>query len=106
MDFDFSWVLDPTPEELAEEGANCIQHKSAGAYPGYRTLNEESRKKISESLKGNIPWNKGLKGAQSHSEETKQEMSRVRKKYQSEEERLAARREAYQRYNRKRRGQS
>ena len=106
MDFDFSWVPDPTPQELLEERAKFTQPKSAGAYPGYRTLNEESRKKISESLKGNIPWNKGLKGAQSHSEETKQKMSRMRKKYHSEEERLAARREAYQRYNRKRRGQS
>ena len=78
MDFDFSWVDEPTPEQLEEEGANYTAPKGAGAYPGYRKNSPETNKKISESLKGNIPWNKGKKG-QVHSEETKQKMSDAHK---------------------------
>ena len=83
--FDFSWVEDPTPEQLAEEGAKYTQSKSAGPYPGYRTLNDETKKKISQSLKGNIPWNKGKKTGPV-SAETKKKMSDSHKKYATEEE--------------------
>ena len=38
---------------------------------------KEARQKMSESLKGKIPWNKGKTGC--YSEETKQKMSKVRK---------------------------
>ena len=40
---------------------------------------EEYRKKMSESLKGNVPWNKGKTGI--YSEETLKKMSEVRKRY-------------------------
>ena len=53
--FDFSWIEEPTPEELAAEGVNYTQSSAAGAYPGYRTLSEETKQKISNSLKGNVP---------------------------------------------------
>ena len=33
---------------------------------------EEAKKLMSEAKKGKSPWNKGLKGAQSHSEESKE----------------------------------
>ena len=33
---------------------------------------DESKKLMSEAKKGKAPWNKGLKGAQSHSEESKE----------------------------------
>ena len=35
---------------------------------------DEARKKMSESLIGNIPWNKGKVGLQTHSEETRNKM--------------------------------
>lgn len=41
-------------------------------------MSEETKKKISESLKGNIPWNKGLKGVYKATEETKKKMSLIR----------------------------
>ena len=34
----------------------------------------EARKKISEGLIGNVPWNKGKSGLQTHSDETRQKM--------------------------------
>ena len=40
-----------------------------------RQLTEKTKRKISESLKGRIPWNKGKTGLQVYSEETKQKMS-------------------------------
>ena len=40
-----------------------------------RTLSEESKKKISESLKGRIPWNK----SKHHSEETRRKISEANK---------------------------
>ena len=33
---------------------------------------DEAKKLMSEAKKGKAPWNKGLKGAQTHSEETKE----------------------------------
>jgi len=104
MIFDFSNIPDPTPEELKMEGAFYTQSKSAGAYPGYRKNSEETKKKISQSLKGNIPWNKGKNGVQIPSEETRKRMSESHKKYSSDEERQEARREQWRKANRKRRG--
>ena len=40
---------------------------------------EEHRKNLSESLKGNVPWNAGKKGLQSHTKETREKMSKSRK---------------------------
>lgn len=42
-------------------------------------LNPELRRKISESQKGRIPWNKGQKGVQHHSSEARKKMSESRK---------------------------
>ena len=113
MKFDLSWVVDPTPEELREEGAKFTQTKGCGPYPGYRKNSPETNRKISESLMGNVPWNKGLKGVQTPSEQSKQKMSDSAKKsfengrvqwnkgtskFNSEEERLEARRQARRKY--------
>ena len=38
-------------------------------------ISEEHRKKLSESHKGKIPWNKGKTGLQKHSDSTKQKIS-------------------------------
>ena len=54
---------------------------------------EETKRKMSESSKGQIPWNKGKRGLQKHTEETKRNMSKARNgrknpmygKYHSEE---------------------
>ena len=40
---------------------------------------EETKEKMSEAKKGQIPWNKGKKGMYNHSEETKQRMSESHK---------------------------
>ena len=40
-----------------------------------KKLSEEQKRKISESMKGCKPWNKGKTGCQTHSEETKRKMS-------------------------------
>ena len=45
-----------------------------------KTHSKESRKKMSESLKGHIPWNKGKTGMK-HSEETKEKMRGPRGPY-------------------------
>jgi hypothetical protein len=37
-------------------------------------LSEETKKRVSDSLKGNVPWNKGLKGVVKMSEETRAKM--------------------------------
>jgi hypothetical protein len=43
-------------------------------YMAGKKHSEESRQKMSKSLKGNIPWNKGRTDLPKHSEETKQKM--------------------------------
>jgi len=50
--------------------------KSHEARIGKR-LPEETRRKISESLMGKIPWNKGKKGVQHQSEETRKKISKA-----------------------------
>jgi hypothetical protein len=95
-------MSNPTKEELEAEGAKYTQSKAAGAYPGYRKNSEETKRKISESLKGNVPWNAGKKGLQTHSEETREKMRLSHLKYETEEERIAARRESYRKQNEKR----
>ena len=42
-----------------------------------RSVSAETRLKISQSLKGNIPWNKGLKGVQHHTPESKAKLSKA-----------------------------
>lgn len=44
-----------------------------------KPLTEEHKRKIGESCKGNIAWNKGAKGLFSHSDEHKKKMSEIRK---------------------------
>ena len=41
---------------------------------------DEAKKLMSEAKKGKAPWNKGLKGAQTHSEETKEKCRMAGKK--------------------------
>ena len=79
------------------------QPPGAGAYPGYRTLSEETKQKISNSLKGNTPWNKGKIGVQIPNEETRKKMSEVHTKYHTEEEKKKAARERWKRYREKNR---
>ena len=43
--------------------------------------NEETNKKISESLKGHTAWNKGLKGCYADSDETRNKKSEASKLY-------------------------
>jgi hypothetical protein len=40
---------------------------------GYSNITEETKRRISESLKGSVPWNRGLTGI--HSEESKKKIS-------------------------------
>ena len=47
---------------------------------------EETKEKMSEAKKGQIPWNKGKKGMYNHSEETKQRMSESHKRENLSEE--------------------
>ena len=49
-------------------------------------LSEETKEKMSEAKKGQIPWNKGKKGMYNHSEETKQRMSESHKRENLSEE--------------------
>lgn len=60
-------------------------NRTTGGSNGYnRGISEETKHKISEALKGRIPWNKGvhlespMKGKH-HSEETKKKMSEAKK---------------------------
>ena len=101
-------------------GINSPWNKGkAGTYKA-APHSEETKKKISESLKGNVPWNKGKKGVQNVSEETKQKMSQTHKKrfeagytawnkgkskYKSEEEKKQAAREAALRCYYKKKGE-
>lgn len=59
----------------------------------YAPVTEETRKKISEGLKGKVPWNKGLKGTYSSPnkgkplpEETKRKISNSLKNYKPSQE--------------------
>ena len=99
--FDLSSIPDPTPAQLSAEGAKFTQDKSAGPYPGYRTLSEETKQKISQSLKGITPWNKGKKTGPLP-ESTRKKMSASHTIYKTPEEKLQAERERWQRSNRKR----
>ena len=42
-------------------------------------LSKETKRKISKTMKGRIPWNKGKTGLQKHTKETKRKMSEARK---------------------------
>ena len=44
-----------------------------------KKMSEKAKRKISKTMKGRIPWNKGKTGLQKHTEETKRKMSEVRK---------------------------
>jgi hypothetical protein len=68
-----------------EHGPISEEHKMAliNSHLG-KHLSEETKQKMSASLKGRKAWNKGIKGVIKngpHSEETKQKMSEARKKY-------------------------
>ena len=65
------WV---TPKENIQhsiEQGRFVTDKKLMALKG-RKMSEETKKKISKSNKGNIPWNKNKKGLQTHTKEWKQ----------------------------------
>ena len=79
-------VSDKTKQKLRDiankQFSNQENRKKAGkanigrtSYMVGKIHTEEARKKMSESLMGNIPWNKGKIGLQTHSDETRQKMS-------------------------------
>ncbi len=53
-----------------------------------RVVSKEARKNISEAGKGRIPWNKGLKGVQKISEETKKKLSEAAKRQWAKQKEL------------------
>ena len=58
---------------------NPMYGRIGQAHPSYgrkdQIYNDEFRAKISATSKGRIPWNKGIKGEYSHSDEAKKKMS-------------------------------
>lgn len=52
---------------------NCREAGSNGR------LSEETKRRVSDGLKGNIPWNKGKRGILKHSPESRDKMSRARR---------------------------
>lgn len=57
-------------------GAKLMNIREAGSQG---KLSEETKQKVSQSLKGNKPWNAGLKGAYKPTEETKRLISKANK---------------------------
>lgn len=53
-------------------GANLMNIREAGSQG---KLSEETKRKVSQSLMGHTPWNKGVKGYKVHSDEHKQKLS-------------------------------
>ena len=44
-----------------------------------KKMSEKAKRKISKTMKGRIPWNKGKTGLQKHTKETKRKMSDAHK---------------------------
>jgi len=68
-------------ESAAKQFSNPENRKKAGVanigktpYMSGKKHTDEARKKMSEGLIGNVPWNKGKSGLQTHSDETRQKM--------------------------------
>jgi hypothetical protein len=59
-------------------GTGILRNRTDGG-EGVSNPSEKTRKKMSESHKGQISWNKGRKGVQTYSEETKIKMSKSAK---------------------------
>lgn len=53
------------------QGALLLNCREAGAHG---RLSEETKRRVSDGLRGNVPWNKGKRGFFTHSEETKARM--------------------------------
>lgn len=54
---------------------NISNSKKGNKYRLGKPFTEESKEKISKANKGKIPWNKGKKGLQSHTQESKKKIS-------------------------------
>ena len=50
-----------------------------------KSHSEETKRKISEAMKGQIPWNKGKTGLPKHSEEHKRKISEAQKARRNQE---------------------
>lgn len=59
-------------DESRSRGLVLLNCREAGANG---RLSEETKRRVSEGLKGNIPWNKGRKGLYTHSEHSRALMS-------------------------------
>ena len=59
---------------------NEAKYNTSVALKG-RTYSDETRRKMSESCKGRIPWNKDKKGCMSHSEESRKKISESLRRY-------------------------
>jgi hypothetical protein len=88
--------------EGGEKGFACMKGKKH---------TEESKKKMSESHKGKTAWNKGLKGVQSHNQDTRQKLSEMgkgnksRKNQKQSEEEKRKKSESLKKYYAERRAQ-
>lgn len=91
-------ILEETTELNARERYWILFYKSSESAYGYNdkeggsveSLSPEARKRLSEKLKGRIPWNKGKKGLQKQSLESNRKRSetlRKRAESMSEEDR-------------------
>lgn len=87
---EYRWLSMVKNEELGQRYYNLNNKKilKTGNWPSGKVRTEETKKKISNALKGNIPWNKGkpmlpdqkeklrqINLGKSHSEETKKKLS-------------------------------
>ena len=84
LEREYLWLQQIKPEELSKKYYNAnnkkfghwfeTQDKSGKNHPKFgKSVSDETRKKLSESHKGQIPWNKGKTGI--YSEETRQKIS-------------------------------
>ena len=64
------------PDFIIENPHN-FEHRNFSSPMSGKNHTEKSKKKMSDGHKGNLPWNKGLIGAQIHSDETKQKISKI-----------------------------
>src|SRR5579859_5347002 len=60
-EIEYRWLSLICEDDLGKRYYNLTTHKM-GTWPEEKARPEDTKKKISQSLKGNIPWNKGKTG--------------------------------------------